>query len=164
MPKVAYVALRRVTPWGGSVLRLILPIRLLGTEPRPDETDDALGHWVKVASSSLDPCLVLDEQFRVAGVSWAAAQLIGEPADGILGRNLVDDVLRVVDFTEAAGSGDAYARGIPPVAALRDNHLSRGLLRLLRPTGDRITLDAVAAPIHGERERVVGSITFFASL
>lgn len=146
------------------MLRLILPIRLLGTEAAPEEADDALGHWVKVASSSLDPCLVLDDLCRVAGVSWAAAQLIGEPADGIIGRNLVDDVLRVVDFTDAGGSGDAYARGIPPVAALRDNHLSRGLLRLLRPTGDRITLDAVAAPIHGDRERVVGSITFFASL
>jgi PAS domain-containing protein len=146
------------------VLRLILPIRLLESSTADDESDDTLGHWVKVASSSLDPCLVLDWQCRVAGVSWAAAQLIGEPADGIIGRNLVEDVLRVVDFTEAAGSGDAYARGIPPVAALRDNHLSRGLLRLQRPTGDRITLDAVAAPIHGDRERVVGSITFFASL
>lgn len=147
------------------MLRLILPIRLLeaGASAEP-ATDETLAHWVKVASSSLDPCLVLDGQCRVAGLSWSAAQLIGEPADGIIGRNLVDDVLRVVDFTEAAGSGDVYARGIPPVAALRDNHLSRGLLRLQRPTGDRITLDAVAAPIHGERERVVGSITFFASL
>ena len=149
---------------GERVLRLILPIRALSDEPSQSDGEDSLRHWVKVASASLDPCLVLDQQYRVAGVSWAAAQLLGEPADGILGRNLVEDVLRVVDFTDAAGSGDGYARGIPPVAALRDNHLSRGLLRLLRPSGDRITLDAVAAPIHGERARVVGSITFFASL
>lgn len=153
-----------VAVWGVSVLRLILPIRSLEMPPGHPDSDEALGHWVKVASSSLDPCLVLDGEFRVAGVSWAAAKLFGEPPDGIIGRSLIEDVLRLVDFTEAAGSGDGYVRGIPPVAAVRDNHLSRGLLRLLRPTGDRITLDAVAAPIHGDRDRVVGSITFFASL
>jgi PAS domain-containing protein len=146
------------------VLRLILPIRSLADIPDAATGEESLSHWVKVASASLDPCLVLDEKFRVAGVSWSAAQLIGEPAAGIVGRNLVEDVLRVVDFTDAAGSGEIYARGIPPVAALRDNHLSRGLLRLRRPGGDRITLDAVAAPIHGHSDRVVGSITFFASL
>ena len=146
------------------MLRLILPIRLLESPATPEDSDDVLGHWVKVASSSLDPCLVLDREGRVAGVSWSAATLFGEPADGILGRNLLEDVLRVIDFTDAAGTGDVYGRGIPPVAALRDNHLSRGLLRLLRPAGDRITLDAVAAPIHGQLQTVVGSITFFASL
>lgn len=146
------------------MLHLILPIRSLAAQQPTDDEDDSLGHWVKVASSSLDPCLILDGECRVAGLSWSAAQLFGEPADGVLGRNLVEDVLKVVDFTMAAGSGESYSRGIPPVAAMRDNHLSRGLLRLRRPTGESITLDAVAAPIHGNHERVVGSITFFASL
>ena len=146
------------------MLRLILPIRSLAAQRPIDLSEDSLGMWVKVASASLDPCLILDGECRVAGLSSSAAQLFGEPADGVLGRNLVEDVLRVVDFTEAAGSGEGYSRGIPPVAALRDNHLSRGLLRLLRPSGESITLDAVAAPIHGSHERVVGSITFFASL
>jgi PAS domain-containing protein len=107
---------------------------------------------------------VLDDDCRVVGISAAAAELFGKPADAVLGRSLVDEVLRVVDFTDAAGSGEAYSRSIPPVAALRDDHLSRGLLRLARPTGDRVTLDAVAAPIHGSDAQVVGSITFFASL
>jgi hypothetical protein len=146
------------------VLRLILPVRPLVDVPAADVGEEALSHWVKVASASLDPCLVLDEKFCIAGISYSAAQLMGEPVAGIVGRNLVDEVLRVVDFTDAAGSGEIYSRGIPPVAALRDNHLSRGLLRLRRPGGDRITLDAVAAPIHGQSDRVVGSITFFASL
>lgn len=145
------------------MLRLILPIRPLGPADSTVE-DDALGQWVKVATASRDACVVVDDRGRIAGVSATAAQLIGEPADGIIGRSLVDDVLNIVDFTHAAAPGDDYERRIPPVSAVRDNHLSRGLLRLLRPDGDLVTLDAVAAPLHGEHRRTVGSITFFASL
>jgi len=146
------------------VLRLILPIRPLDDDAVIDLDDDVLGPWVKLVNASLDPCLVVDEHARIAAVSWLAAELIGEPADGIVDRALVDDVLRIVDFTHAAAPGDDYDRRIPPIAALRDDHLSRGVLRLMRPDGDLITLDAVAAPIHDEHQRIVGSITFFASL
>lgn len=149
---------------GLLVLRMILPIQPLDEDGAPDVEDDTLGQWVKVVNGSLDPCLVVDEHARIAAVSALAAELIGEPADGILDRALVDDVLRIVDFTHAAAPGDDYDRRIPPIAALRDDHLSRGLLRLLRPDGDLIMLDAVAAPIHDEHRRIVGAITFFASL
>ena len=145
------------------MLRLILPVRALAEDRAPD-VEEALGPWMKVVNASLDACLVVDEQARIAAVSSRAADLIGEPADGIVDRALVDDVLHIVDFTHAAAPGDDYDRRIAPIAALRDDHLSRGLLRVMRPAGDLITLDAIAAPIHDERGRIVGSITFFAAL
>jgi PAS domain-containing protein len=149
---------------GLLVLRLILPIAPLAEDGPAEVEDDTLGQWVKVVNASLDACLVVDEDGRIAAVSGRAADLIGEPADGILDRALVDDVLRIVDFTHAAAPGDDVDRRIPPIAALRDDHLSRGLLRLMRPDGDLIMLDAVAAPIHDDHRRIVGAITFFASL
>lgn len=145
------------------MLRMILPIRPIAGAMVPAVLDDVLGQWAKVASSSLDACLVLDELCRVVAISSAAATLVGEPADAVLGRSLLD-VLHIVDFTEVAAPGEAYKRSIAPIAAVRDDHLHRGLLRLRRSDNQRITLDAVAAPIRGAQGRVAGSITFFASL
>jgi PAS domain-containing protein len=145
------------------MLRMILPIRPIAGAVVPAVLDDALGEWSKVVGGSLDACLVLDDVCRVAAISAAAARYVGEPADAILGRFLLE-VISIVDFTEVAAPGEAYKRSIAPIAAVRDNHLHRGLLRLRRTDGQRVTLDAVAAPIRGPHGKVTGSITFFASL
>jgi hypothetical protein len=145
------------------MLRMILPIRPIAGAVVPAALDDALGQWANVVSGSLDACLVLDDVCRVVAISSTAAAHMGEPAHAMLGRFLLE-VIQIVDFTETAGPGEAYKRSIAPVAAVRDDHLHRGLLRLRQADGQRVTLDAVAAPIRGPHGRVAGSITFFASL
>jgi PAS domain S-box-containing protein len=141
-----------------------MPIRALDGCADADARSGPLRRWVTVADGSLDACIVVDDEGRIAAGSQQAAELLGVPPGSLVGRLLVEDVLQLVDFTRAAAPGDHYQGRIPPVAVLRDDHLSRGLLRLLRPDGDLITLDAVAAPIHDDQRRVVGSITFFAAI
>jgi hypothetical protein len=141
------------------MLRMILPIRPIAGATVPEVRavlDDALGEWAKVAGGSLDACMVLDDVCRVAAISATAATFIGEPADAILGRFLLE-VIHIVDFTEVAGPGETYKRSIAPIAAVRDDHLHRGLLRLRRADGERVTLDAVAAPIRGPHGKVAPS-------
>ena len=172
---------------GGPVAYLLIPLRRLepahalaaGTVPgmeRPrvatadpvdqaGEGPDPLAAWMRVASASAEACLVLDDQGRVAAVSAHAAALLGEHADRMVGRDLLDEVLDVVDFTDEAGPGEHYAERIPPLLSLSRDVLTRGLLRVRRPDGLRLTLDAVAAPVHSRSgSAVVGSVTFLATI
>ncbi|MDQ6648706.1 MAG: PAS domain-containing protein [Actinomycetota bacterium] len=126
---------------------------------------DPLADWMRVATASADACLVVDERGRVAAVSAPAAELLGEHADRMVGRDLLEEVLDVVDFTDEGGPGEHYAERIPPLLSVSRNVLTRGLLRVRRPDGQRLTLDAVAAPVHGRSgSAVVGSVTFLATI
>lgn len=124
-----------------------------------DPVADALARWVAVASASPDACIVVDHSGRVAAVSANAAALLGEAPAAMVGRGLVDGVLELVDFSDEAGPGD---RRIPPLLALTSDVLTRGLLRIRRSDGRRLTIDAVAAPLHAGGGRVVGALAFLA--
>jgi PAS domain S-box-containing protein len=129
-------------------------------EPLPE---DALGHWVAAACASLDACLVVDVGGTVAALSPTAAELLGTAADAVVGRSL-DDVLHLVDFTEGAREARGVDRRIPPLIAVRENSLSRGMMRVRRPDGARLMLDAVAAPIHDLERKPIGAVSFLASV
>ncbi|HEU0131125.1 MAG TPA: PAS domain-containing protein [Mycobacteriales bacterium] len=129
--------------------------------PAPD--DDALGHWVAAARRSLDACLVVDIGGTVAALSPNAAELLGTAAGAVVGRSL-DEVLHLVDFTEGAHEARGAERRIPPLIAVRENSLSRGMMRVRRPDGARLMLDAVAAPIHDNERNPVGAVSFLASV
>ncbi|MDQ1710899.1 MAG: hypothetical protein QOE45_349 [Frankiaceae bacterium] len=125
--------------------------------------DDALAHWVSAASRSLDACLVVDGEGTVSALSSTAADLLGTLADSVVGRSL-DEVLHLVDFTDSAHEARGADRRIPPLIAVRENALSRGMMRVRRPDGARLMLDAVAAPIHDTDRNPVGAVSFLASV
>jgi len=128
-----------------------------------DDGIDALAHWVSAARASLDACLVVDAGGTVAGLSPTAAELLGTAATGLIGRPL-DDVLNLIDFTDGAQEARGAARRIPPLIAVRENSLSRGMMRVRLPDGGRRMLDAVAAPIHDNDRRPIGAVSFLASV
>ena len=149
---------------------IVVPIRALAPEapgqaqPRLDlEPEDALAHWVAAARSSLDACLVVDAGGTVAGLSPTAAEMLGTDSGSLVGRSL-DDVLCLVDFTDMALEARGTDRRIPPLIAVRENSLSRGMMRVRRPDGHRLMLDAVAAPIHDEEKKPIGAVSFLASI
>lgn len=135
-------------------------VSLVEAERAPE---DALGHWVAAARHSLDACLVVDATGLVAGLSATAAELLGTASTGLVGRQL-DDVLNLVDFTDSSAEARGNARRIPPLIAVRENSLSRGMMRVRLPDGGRRMLDAVAAPIHDNERRPIGAVSFLASV
>jgi PAS domain-containing protein len=127
-------------------------------------TAEPLAAWVAVASASTDACLVLDHRGRILGCSQHAAELLGEPRNGMRGRSLVGDVIHVVDFSAQAGPGDSYAMRIPPLLALTSEMPARGLLRVRHGDGRHVTLDAVSAPLHAPAGVLAGSVSFLAAV
>lgn len=143
--------------------RLVIPlVPVAAAEPASGE--EPLAAWVAVVQASPDACLVLDARGRVAGVSARAADLLGEPADAMVGRVLVGDVIEVVDFTREAGPGDSYALRIAPLMALTSELPTRGLLRVRHGNGERVTIDAVSAPLHAPGGRLLGSMSFLCAI
>jgi PAS domain S-box-containing protein len=134
-----------------------------GHDDAYDDGLQALAHWVSAARSSLDACLVVDAGGTVAGLSPTAAEMLGTAAHGLVGRPL-DDVLNLIDFTDGAQEARGAARRIPPLIAVRENSLSRGMMRVRLPDGGRRMLDAVAAPIHDNDRRPIGAVSFLASV
>jgi PAS domain-containing protein len=130
--------------------------------PEPD-SEDALRQWVAAARCSLDACLVVDAGGTVAGLSPVAAELLGAAPGTLIGRSL-DEVLNLVDFSDSAQEATGVARRIPPLIAVRENSLSRGMMRVRLPGGERLMLDAVAAPIHDVERKPIGSVSFLASV
>ena len=167
--------------WRGgfaNVRYIVVPVRPLppgllthrhvtgGAEPDPiaaAAADDALACWVETARVSLDACLVVDAGGTVAALSDTAAELLGTAPAGLVGRSL-DKVLNLVDFTDGAQEAQGAARRIPPLIAVAENALSRGMMRIRLPDGERRMLDAVAAPIHDDERRPVGAVSFLASV
>lgn len=131
--------------------------------PEPEPAPDALGHWVRAACRSLDACLVVDVEGTVSALSPTAAELLGTEPDDVLGRSL-DEVLHLVDFTESGREARGADRRIPPLIAVRENSLSRGMMRVRRPDGARLMLDAVAAPIHDLDRNPIGAVSFLAAV
>lgn len=122
---------------------------------------EALRSWVTVVATAADPCLVLDRDGRIAGVSTSAAALVDEEPAALVGRRLVGDVFAIVDFSAAAQPLGDRAH-VPPTQALAAGVLSRGLIRIRRPDGTTATLDAISAPLHDSDGAIIGSLTFFA--
>lgn len=146
---------------------IVVPIRAMAPEPERQpprhEPEHALGHWVAAARSSLDACLVVDAVGTVAALSPTAADLLGAETSELVGRHL-DEALVLVDFTDVALEARGNDRRIPPLIAVRENSLSRGMIRVRRPDGLRLMLDAVAAPIHDEEQNPIGAVSFLASI
>jgi len=158
---------------GSTGLRYILmPVRTLRRDGTGSAShapsvivvpENGLAHWVTVATASCDACLVVDAGGVVAAVSKPAADMLGSQPERMVGHSL-DEALRLVDFIHAGIEAQGAARRIPPLIALAEDSLSRGVIRLQRPDGERMLIDAVAAPIHDAARRPVGAVAFLASV
>jgi hypothetical protein len=124
---------------------------------------ETLRAWVTVVTTSADPCIVLNADGRVAGLSVSAAQLVAEEPLDVVGRRLIGDVFALVDFSSAA-EPMADQSSAPPTQAIASGVLSRGLVRLRRTDGVTVTLDAIATPLHADDGTIIGSLTFFGKL
>ena len=124
---------------------------------------ETLRAWVTVVTTSADPCLVLNRDGRVAGLSASAAALVAESPFDVVGRRLVGDVFTLVDFSSAA-EPMADESLVPPTQPIATGVLSRGLVRLRRVDGVTLTLDAIATPLHADDGSVIGSLTFLGQL
>jgi PAS domain-containing protein len=150
-------------PGGREAMSYLLIPLVQRPSPELAPLKETLRAWVAVVATSHDPCIVLDSDGRVAGLSGSAAELVAEDANSVVGRRLVGDIFVLVDFSSAAEPmGDDAV--VPSIQAIRSGVLSRGLVRLRRGDGVTLTLDAIAAPLHGGDGVVLGSITFLGRL
>lgn len=144
-----------------------LPVTIVVPEavetPVAPPEPDALTQWISAVQASRDACLVVDGGGHVAGLSPPAAEMLGTVPTALVGRSL-DEALNLVDFTNGAQEAQGAARRIPPLIAVRENSLSRGMMRVRRPDGGRLMLDAVAAPIHDSERKPIGSISFLSAV
>lgn len=123
--------------------------------------------WSQTVAAAAEACLVIDADMTIAAVSASCCKLLGlgTPA-GVLGRSLLDGVLRLVDFTAARGElAETEIDKIPPLLALSSGRLARGLLRVEARSGPETdaTVDAIATPLWGNGQ-IAGSLTFFSAV
>jgi PAS domain-containing protein len=141
---------------------LLIPLIQRGAPELPP-LRETLRAWVTVVATSADPCIVLNGEGRIAGISAGAAALFAEAPVELVGRRLVGDVFTLVDFSSAAEPMSDHTL-VPPTLAIASDVLSRGLVRLRRTDAVTVTLDAISAPLHADDGSVIGSLTFFAPL
>lgn len=133
-------------------------VPLAGDLPRLAGAPGPLARWSTAVAGAHDPCLVVDPEGLLVSLSVPAADLLGCTGAGVIGRSLLD-VVRLVDF-ETGDPFPEYSRRIPSLGVLASRGLMRGLMRVHHPDGRRLTLDAVAAPIHDAGSAVIGSVTY----
>lgn len=122
----------------------------------------SLDRWQAAVIDAAEPCLVIDTDTIIRAISLSGCDLLslGVPAN-VVGRALLDGVLRLVDFTAARTELPAEeADKIPPLLALTSGRLARGLLRVQPLGGDATTVDAISTPLW-QNGSVVGSLSFF---
>ncbi|MBT8227040.1 MAG: hypothetical protein HKP61_01475 [Dactylosporangium sp.] len=121
----------------------------------------SLERWTTAVSEAEEHCLVLDTEAVIVAISTPFERLLGLDHQAV-GRDLLDGVLRLIDFADGGPIADGEISKIPPLLALASGRLSRGLLRV-HGTEGACTLDAVATPLI-EDNAVTGSLTFFSSI
>lgn len=125
------------------------------------DLDGSLDRWAFVVCGASEPCLLIDATGIVVAASPGCTDLFSINSTDAVGRRLVNDVLRLLDFNTVSGELPEWeVDKIPPLLACRSGVLARGLLRVA--AGDVAeTVDAISTPLR-DGATVVGSLTFFA--
>jgi len=140
-------------------------IDLDGQPPRPTSQvprrATPVDLWRIATSAATTPTVLIDRDGLVVAMSESGARLLATTAENALGRPFLATVT-LLDFIAGHPTME-YAERIPPLAAVRDGMIVRGLLRVAH--GDvAVTVDAVGAPLCDESGAVVGSLSFFADI
>lgn len=135
--------------------------------PSRTQHDDSFIRWVSTVATADEPCLVIDTSHQIVAASASCCTMLdlGSPATAV-GRPLVGEALRLVDFTAARGElTEPEIDKIPPLLAITSGRLVRGLLRVQSDVAGEAdaTVDAVATPLFRDRA-VAGSLTFFSEV
>jgi hypothetical protein len=117
-----------------------------------------LATWASAVADSEQSCLVIDGHEVVVAISPPFEALLGLTQSPV-GRPLLDEVLKLLDFGDGLMLDDNEIYKSPPLLALKSSQLARGLMRVKCANGS-CTLDAVATPLI-ERGETTGSLTFF---
>jgi hypothetical protein len=140
-----------------SFVELSIPDPGLTGRPR---FDSSLDLWEYTVRHAQEACLVLDVSATVVAASPGCGKLFSISSADAVGRRLVD-VVRLLDFNAVAGKlPDREVDKIPPLLAISNAGLARGLLRVPGTDGSPDTVDAVSVALR-DGPRVVGSLTFF---
>ncbi len=142
-------------------------VELSLTEAFVPEFASNVDRWTATVAAASEPCMVIDPDATILAVSASCCELLGmgEPTS-VVGRVLLDGVLRLVDFTAGrAQLSDLETEKIPPLLALSSERLARGLMRveLDGDTGTDVTVDAIATPLL-DGGAAVASLTFFSAV
>lgn len=140
--------------------------------PAPGDGSDGgtpagpLPRWAATVAGANEPCLVIDGAATVVAASPSCRKLLGmAPAAAGKHRFLLDCVGRLVDFTAAREElTQVEIDKIPPLLALSSGRLARGLMRVYDGGDFDVTVDAIATPLCGDDDTVVGSLTFFSAV
>ncbi|HEY8532393.1 MAG TPA: hypothetical protein VIL44_00740 [Micromonospora sp.] len=119
--------------------------------------------WQAAVADAAEPCLIIDADTVIRAISLSGCHLLGLGVPtSVIGRALLDGVLRLVDFTAARTELPAEeVDKIPPLLALSSGRLARGLLRVEPPGAEAATIDAISTPLW-QNGNVAGSLSFFA--
>jgi PAS domain-containing protein len=143
-------------------LSLSEPNLLRPTPPGPFD-GDPLTRWAVATLGSFEPCVLIDNAGVVVAASRASSQLLAVDPFEAVGRGLVGEALHLLDFNRVSGELPEWElEKIPPLLALTNGGLARGLLRVRGADGHPATVDAISTPIRDAEARVIGSLTFFA--
>lgn len=133
-------------------------------DPTALEPMSNVDRWAMTVASAVEPCLVINRAAVIVAVSAACCELLGldEPAHAV-GRPLIGETLRLIDFTAVRGTlSDIDIEKIPPLLAMSSERPARGLMRVLSAGGPGdVTVDAIATPLS-DAGTVQGTLTFFA--
>jgi PAS domain-containing protein len=128
----------------------------------PADSSTPLGRWSAAVAAAQDACLVLDPDGRVVSLSATAAELLDCSDDGVIGRRFAD-IAALIDF-ETGETDPDYVSRIPPLAVLSGGGMGRSLIRVRHSDDAPVTLDVCAMALHDAAGRVVGSLSWFATL
>ena len=158
--RAAGPALTRRQPPGN--VRGVPHLELSVSEPNVtrarQQSGSPLDRWSAAVSDAEEHCLVLDTEAVIVAISVPFERLLGLDRPAV-GRDLLDGVLRLIDFADGGALNDGEIGKIPPLLALTSRRLARGLLRV-QSADEACTLDAIATPLR-DGEATAGSLTFF---
>lgn len=132
-------------------------------EPKAHEpVESSLDRWSFAVTHADEACLLINSDMAVVALSEACQEMLCLD-DDLVGRRLLDGVLRLLDFGDGGALTEVEVGKIPPLLALSSGQLARGLVRVVCADGATPTLDAIATPLL-DGSMIAGSLTFFSQI
>lgn len=140
------------TPLSPAVLAARLRGWLAAPSPSLSDTAGALDLLPRLVEASPDPVVAVDLQGQILLFSRAAEEVLGYPADTVLGRMHVGQL-----YAAAGDASDVLAR----MKAAEGHRINGHVVRLRSASGESILVQLSAALLHDAMGRAVASVGIF---